>query len=53
MSILQMEIRNADLATNWQRDWQHQPNAATTNVIHGGIVTGLNPTTSSVAATRF
>jgi hypothetical protein len=44
---------NVVLATIWQQDWQHQPNAASMYVVHGGIVTGLNPTALSVATTCF
>ena len=41
------------LATIWQQDWQYQPNVATMHFVHGGIVTGLNPTALSVATTCF
>ncbi len=43
----------AELATNWQQNWQYQPNAATMHVAHGGIVTLLKPMALSVAPTCF
>jgi hypothetical protein len=36
-----MEIRQADLGTKWEQDWQYQPNAAQMYVREGSIVTAL------------
>ena len=53
MSILQMEIHQADLGTKWEQDWQYQPNAATMYVRQGSIVTALQSKPLSITATCF
>jgi len=41
----------AELGTKWEQDWQHQPNAATMYVCHGGIVTASQSKPLSITAT--
>jgi len=42
MSILQMEIRQADLATNWKQNWRYKTDVTTMYTAQGGIVPDCN-----------
>ncbi len=48
-----MEIGQSDLATNWQQDWQYQPDAAKMRKHRGGVVLALDSQTLSTSATCF
>ena len=46
-----MEVRHADLGTNWEQDWRYQTNATTMSLAQGGIVRALKTRTFNITAT--